>query len=218
MKVFIIFIMSVVFGGLLVIGYYFVNKPKVQTTPTTQTKKDTTTFSIEPPPSNSLKGMITAHTGDLLWESRIATDPVALGDNTRIQQGERLITQDKSNATVNFEKVGTLTFFEDTDVSFIQTLPVDFVVEQKKGTVEYILNGTTPLSIRMRSALITKESGTVKITMKDDDSIITISTVEGTAQIGFNDTDGVSQVFTLREDQIYEYNSDERTAINTNNK
>lgn len=80
------------------------------------------------------------------------------------------------------------------------------------------MSGEIPLSIRMRTALVTKESGTIEISITEDDPIILISTLNGTAKIGFNDTEGISQVFDLREGQIYEYNSDERTAMNQNLK
>ena len=84
--------------------------------------------------------------------------------------------------------------------------------------MKYIITGTTPLSIRVRNALVTKTDGEIEITIQEGDPIVLISTTQGTAQIGFNDLDFVSQVFTLREKQTYEYNSDERTAVNSMNK
>lgn len=180
--------------------------------------KPAPTFSIEPPPSESLKGSIISQDGTIFFESRIATEPSELKTNIQIEQGERLITKDKSGISVNFDRFGSIILSENADLSFIQTLPIDFVVEQKKGKIEYTINYKTPLSIRIRNALITKTSGTIEIIVTDEDPVILISTVSGTAKIGFNDLDNVSQVFTLREGQIYEYNSDERTAINSKNK
>ena len=176
------------------------------------------TFSIEPPPSDSIKGIITSQSGHLLWSSRIATAPSELKNNTQIQQGEQLITQEKSTAIVSFPNVGTMTFSEKSDISFIQTLPIDLVVQQNHGTITYIVSGQIPLSIRMRSALLTTITGTIKISMTDGESVVLISTTDGTAQIGYNDKENISRVFTLRTGQVYEYNSDERTTINTKNK
>ena len=175
-------------------------------------------FSIEAPPSESLIGSITSRAGILFWESRIATAPSELINNELMKQGERIITKEKSSATLNFDHFGSIILSENADLSFIQTLPIDFVVEQKKGEIEYSIDSETPLSVRVRNALITKTSGTIQITVTDEDPIILISTVQGTAKIGFNDLNYDSQVFTLREGQIYEYNSDERTAINSKNK
>jgi len=211
-------IMSFIIGGGVVFGYSVL---KIHTSPQiTPVPKKTTpsTFSIEKPPSESLKGSIASRSGTLLWESRTATIPATLTNDVPIQQGERLITENDGSATVNFDSVGTIMFSQNADLSFVQTLPVNFVVQQQKGTVNYMINSNTPLSVRVRSALITKTSGTIQVTVTDDDPIILISTIKGPAQIGFNDLDYVSQVFTLRENQVYEYNSDEHTAVNTKNK
>ena len=176
------------------------------------------TFSVANPPIDSLRGSISTRSGTLFWESRIATEPAQLIETVSIQQGERLITKEKSSSTLNFEKFGTIELDENADISFIQTLPIDFVVAQKNGTISYEVNGKTPLSVRLRSALITKSSGTILIKMAEGDSIVEISTTKGIAQIGYNDIENVSQVFTLKEGQVYEYNSDERTTVNSKNK
>jgi hypothetical protein len=213
-----LFVISFLIGIGLVFGYSVFKTQNFQQKPIIQKQKQTATFSIETPPSESLKGSIASRSGTLFWESRIATAPSELKDNVQIQQGERLITKDKSNLIVNFDHVCSIVFSENADLSFIQTLPIDFVVEQKKGTIKYVANGNAPLSIRIKNALITKISGMIQITVTDEDPIISISTVQGTAKIGFNDLDYNSQVFTLQEGQVYEYNNDERTAINTKNK
>lgn len=211
-----LFIIGLLVGAGFIFGYARLTTQRPQNP--LKTAKSVSTFSIDAAPSQSLKGSIVSRSGTLFWESRIATEPAPLNDNVQIQQGERLITQDKSNTSIRFDHVGSITLSENTDVSFIQTLPIDCVIEQKKGTVTYKKEGVIPLSIRIRSAIITNISGTVQITMTEGDSIILISTIQGTAQIGFNDLDFVSHVFTLREGQVYEYNSDERTTINTKNK
>lgn len=221
MKYIILFIIFVFLGfGLMFV--FFQSKPKTivpsQTMVQEVKQAVAPTFSIDSPPSESLKGEITSQSGNLLWESRTATVPGELKNTRQIQQGEKLITLEKSTATVNFANIGSIIFSEKSDVSFIQTLPINLVVQQNRGTVEYTVNGNTPLSVRIRSALVTTVSGTIKITMTDGESTILISTPSGAAQIGYNDKDYISRVFTLREGQVYEYNSDERTTINTKNK
>jgi hypothetical protein len=216
-----LFFVFFLFGIGLAFGYFLYSEPRLKQQPIQPITSKTnilSTFSILLPPSESLKGSITSRNGTVLWESRISTSPSRLLDNVQIGQGERLITEEKSSATVNFDQVGLINLSENSDLSFVQTLPVDFVVEQKKGTVKYEVAGKIPLSIRIRNALITKETGIINVTMTDEDPVVLISTVQGTALIGFNDLDNVSRVFTLREGQIYEYNSDERTAINSENK
>jgi hypothetical protein len=216
MKNLVLFITGLLFGIGAVFGYSILKTQNIPQKQAINKKPPASTFSIEPPPSESLKGLIATRSGSLLWESRIASSPGKLENTIQIQQGERLITEAKSSTTVNFDQVGSFELSENSELSFIQTLPVEFVVEQKKGKIKYTNNGKTPLSIKIRSAIITKKSGIIEITLTDDDPVILISTIQGSSQIGFNDLDYVSQVFTLREEQIYEFNSDERTAINAN--
>lgn len=217
-----LYVVSFLIGAGLMFGYTQTNTTQntsVKSTTKIPTQVPSSTgFSVSTPPSQSLKGTITSRSGILFWESRTASEPSELTETVPILQGERLITEDKSSAEVHFDTFGTLELSENADVSFIQTFPADFVVEQKKGTVTYTMDGTTPLSIRLRSALLTKTTGIVTVTITDGDPLILITTTQGTAQIGFNDLDYVSQVFSLREGQVYEYNSDDRTAVNTKNK
>ncbi len=181
-------------------------------------RRPTSSFSIEPAPSESIKGTITDRRGELLWESRVATEPAALSDNVLIQQGERLVTKDNSSVRIDFPRLGSISLNENADLSFIQTLPVNFVVNQTKGFVEYKIAGDVPLSIRIRSAILTKDNGNIEVTVTEGDSLIRISPLTGTATIGFNDLEYVSRVFELREGETYEYDSDQRTAINIKNK
>ncbi|OGK12534.1 hypothetical protein A2859_01530 [Candidatus Roizmanbacteria bacterium RIFCSPHIGHO2_01_FULL_37_16b] len=215
MKDLVLFIISLVLGIGIVFGYSILKTQNNLQKQVISKKSPASTFSIDTPPSESLKGSIASRSGTLLWESRIASSPGKLEDTIQIQQGERLLTEDKSSATVNFAQVGSFELADNSDLSLFQTLPVDLVVEQKKGKIKYTVNGKTPLSIKIRNALITKKSGIIEISLADDDPTVLISTIRGSAQIGFNDLDYVSQVFNLREGQIYEYDSDERTAINT---
>lgn len=216
MKNFLIVIVGVALGlGLtaLYLEYRSTEKPAKKTV-----SQPTSSFSIVTPPSESLGGKILSRSGKLSWESRTATAPAELSGTTKLSQGERIITDTGSNAVLEFDRFGKIILSGESDLAFPQTLPSDFVVNQRRGKIKYEMSGEIPLSIRMRTALVTKESGTIEISIAGDDPIILISTFNGTAKIGFNDTEGVSQVFDLREGQIYEYNSDERTAMNQNLK
>lgn len=210
--------MFFILGAGIILGYVFLKTPNSTPTHLVKVPSPIPTYSVEAPPSESLRGTIASRSGTLQWESRIATIASELTTDEPMEQGEELITGVNSGATVDFNNKYSLMFGENSDVSFIQTIPIDFVVEQNKGTINYTINNNTPLSIRIRSAILTKTAGSIQVTITEDNPIILISTLQGTAQIGFNDLDYVSQVFTLREGQVYEYNSDERTAINSKNK
>ena len=222
MRYFWLYILGLTIGVVIACSYYvYVNGSKLPavTTKPSVAPTETGTYSIEEAPAKSLKGSIASQSGSFLFESRTATRAGELKDIKTVQQGERFITGSSSTATLVFEKVDSVELSENTDISFIQTLPTNFVVEQKNGRAKYTVTGVIPVSIRIRSAVITKNcSGSLQIEMTDGDSIVLISTISGDAKIGFNDLDYVSQVFTLRSGEVYEYNSDERTTINIKNK
>lgn len=218
MKNLVLLVISFLIGVGAVFAFSLINKQNNPPKQSADKKTSEPNFKIESPPSESLKGLIASRSGTLLWESRIATAPAEIGDNIQIQQGERLISEQNSKVTVNFDQAGFFELSENSDLAFIQTLPAELVVEQKKGKIRYTVNGKFPLSIKIRNALISKKSGVIEIALTEDDPAILISTIRKTAVIGFNDSDNISQLFNLREGQIYEYNSEERTTINVKNK
>ncbi len=221
MKNILIFIIGLALGffalKFYLLHYAVKDSPKLLTG---NAKPTPTGFSIVNAPAKSLKGKISSWTGSILWEPRTATEPATLDspDNIIIQQGERVLTATASGALVVFDNSVSLKIDEKTDISFVQTLPAEFVLEQKTGSVSYEIQGAIPLSIRLRNALITKQSGKIRISLRDNDPIISISQIEGPTKIGFNDRNRSTQIFTLREGEAYEYDSDKRTAINIKNK
>src|SRR3990167_10296524 len=99
MKDLVLFIISLVLGIGAVVGYSILKKKNIPQKQEINKKSQAANFSIDSPPSESLKGSIDSRSGTLLWESRIASSPAKLEDTIQIQQGERLLTEDKSSAT-----------------------------------------------------------------------------------------------------------------------
>src|SRR3989338_454957 len=128
MKDLVLFIISLVLGIGIVFGYSILKTQNNLQKQVISKKSPASTFSIDTPPSESLKGSIASRSGTLLCESRIASSPGKLEDTIQIQQGERLLTEDKSSATVNFAQVGSFELADNSDLSLFQTLPVDLVV------------------------------------------------------------------------------------------
>src|SRR3989344_1305020 len=102
MKDLVLFIISLTLGIGAVFGYSILKTQNIPQKQEINKKSPASTFSIEPAPSESLKGSIVSRSGTLLWESRIASSPGKLEDAVQIQQGERLITEVESSATVSF--------------------------------------------------------------------------------------------------------------------
>ena len=120
-----LFIICFLIGAGMLFGYTTFKNQSLQPKLNSSKPTPSFTFSIESPPSESLKGSIVSRSGTLLFESRVSTASGEFTNNVPIEQGERLITLDKSTASVNFDQFGSMTLSENADLSFIQTLPVD---------------------------------------------------------------------------------------------
>jgi hypothetical protein len=203
-------------GILAVMGYYFYNKEtKRQNTDTFHSPipEKTDNFSIANAPSKTKKGIITSLSGDVLWESRTATQPATLSNPREILQGEKLITQKSGDILLRFDEIGTIHIFPDSDLSIVQTLPTHNVFEQTYGTIAYTNTQNTSLSVRILHMLITATEATMTIEVKEETHEIIISMEKGNAKLAFNDINNTSTIVNLTQDDQYIYNDDDRTGV-----
>ncbi len=142
--------------------------------------------------------------GDVKWQSRTATEPAQLTVTAQtIQQGERLVSGDNGHAQIDFDSIGTVSMSPNSDLSIIQTLPINFVFLQSSGTVDYTVSGKTPFSIRDNHLIIFVQTGIISVINKKDSSIISIVVAKGTATVAFNNLQYESQRVELKEGDTY---------------
>lgn len=213
LKEILIFIpIALVVAAATVIGYRTYQAAQVP--PAKKTLPPTSHFSLAKAPSDSITGIITNLTGKVSWESRTATQSAEITTPyPMIEQGELLTTDKKGKTTVSFPSIGSVTMFPQTTVSFIQTLPLNFVVEQPEGEAAYTKTGVVPISVRSMHLLINQNSGTMDISADKDLERIRISIAEGTATVAYNDLDLVSHVETVEQGTVYVFDDDTRTSI-----
>lgn len=167
-------------------------------------------FSLEHAPANSIKGDITTLYGDVKWESRVATEPAALINTTKIQQGEEIQTGDNGTISVSFPQIGNLKLFPKTNVQIAQSIPESFVLGQTKGTVSYEKSGTGNFSIRSYHLLTKIDSGKADMTVDDTLDEITIVVHTGSVTVGYNDSNNVSTIQTIQPGQTFIYDDSTR--------
>lgn len=209
----VLFIISICFGFFLMIGYaFFTKKPQVLPIPNLKTIFKSSNFSLEKAPSEALKGKIISLAGDVLWQSRIATDSSKLDSVIEIQQGESLTTKEKSSASIVFDKNLEINLEEKSAIEFIQTLPANIVLFQKFGTVEYKKIGAIPVSIRVLHLLI-ENKGDILVFLDDQKSIVTVAAISGSAVFSYNDINNVTSVTTLPAGKKLIFNDYSRQAV-----
>ncbi len=206
-----LFIVSILIGGLMAVGYFrFIVDKSPIISPISQ--KTEPTFSIANPPKESITGKITSISGGVEWESRVATQPAQIAKPVPIRQGENLITKDDGNISLTFDNIGNIKLLPKTEVDFVQTLPVNFVVNQKSGTVVYIKEGTVPFSVRSLH-LLTTITGEIKLVIDEQKPIITINVNKGSVTIAYNDLQNISHTQTIYEGKQFIFNDELRTTI-----
>jgi hypothetical protein len=216
MKKFILFIICFAFGILIILNYFIwqpIEKtPAPKETKTTQVEKLDPKELIDNPPKNSIKGELTTLEGEVKWQSRAATESAVITELQTIQQGELIETEEDGTAEVSFEDTITASLSKKSSLDFPQTLPDKFMVIQRSGEVLYTNSNNSALSVRSRALISLLKNGSMKITIIEDEPVITIENIKGTIQIAYNDSDLESHVITLTEGEIFSFDTDERTG------
>lgn len=170
------------------------------------------TFSLENPPSNSLKGQITTFSGDAFLQSRTASLPAELTSLQEVVQGENLVTKDKGTITVAFANRETLTIAPNSEIDFIQTLPANIVVAQQAGKIQYTKSSTVPFSITAFSLLVNQQQGTLTVLVDNKNKTATVEVKNGSVQLAYVDTDQNTQVVNLSQGQTFVYDATTQTG------
>lgn len=163
-------------------------------------------FSIENPPSESVKGTITGMSGEVLWQSRTASEASRITSPQAIQQGETIQTGDTGNLTVNFPNEAEIKALSQTQIDLVQTLPVNFVASIASGSAQFTKTGSAPITIRALHLLIKIVQGTLSLGVDEKNSLVNFSVINGSIQVAFNNLDLVSNVITFDQNQRHTFN------------
>ena len=215
-KLFFFLFVSLIFGLIVFYVYnrFSNTKPKIKSPISQKTLlTPSPSFQIEKAPTEALIGRILIMEGEVLWESRIASQPAKLKQPTALQQGEKIITGNDGKITIRFAKDTDIVVKPQSSLNFAQTLPANLVLVQEKGTVEYSQDSDSlPLSVRVRHLLVRFNSGKMTITALEDNPYVTVSLEQGTAQAAYNDINYISQKITVGSGETLIFDDDTRTS------
>lgn len=195
MKNAFIFLFSAVLGTLFVI-YFGQNAAANILSPTSEDSL-TPEFSAEKPPSESLIGKVISITGDVAWQSRVATESAKLTEHISIQQGEMLETRDGGKMAVEFPGTASINLLPKTKIDVAQTLPVNMVLVQQEGTAIYKKLGAVPISVRSHGMLVQIESGEAMVSLNSDQTIVTVTPASGAIKAAFVNDQNETQIINI---------------------
>jgi len=213
-KIILILLVSLIFGlGLTFLYFNFQTGPKTisYTIPTPTPAQFE--FLLDQPPKDSLIGEISSPSGQIDWQSRTATTAAALTATTAIQQGESLITKSKSSVSVTFSDTVLINIFADSDLTFAQTLPVNLLISQTRGSARYQPSGTIPVSVRTLHLLTNIGGGDVIITLDPKLPFVYLDIYQGSVTLGFNNLQFISQRTDISSGRRVVYNDVTRKLI-----
>lgn len=213
MKKFQLFVFSLILGAVVFIAYDILKIKTTQNAIQQQVKQEKQRFSIERAPKESKEGSVASMSGKIKWESRIATAPAEISTLKTVKQGERLVTEDDGNVIVTFLDIGKVTIGSKTDLSFIQTLPNDFVFSQDAGLVDYENNSSISMSVRSFHLLVTITNGQMSLSVDKDKTKVNITVNKGSATIAYNDLQYISRVANIEKGQTYVFDDGSRTIV-----
>lgn len=168
-----------------------------------------TKFSIDHPPEQSLIGNILEKSGDVLWQSRSATESAQMPNLDFIQQGEIVKTGENSSLKVGFGEYASIELLPFSELNIIQTLPYNIVFQQSEGEILYETIGISPISIRTYRLVTRTENGIIKISI-DENNNSKVFVQAGNADVAYNSSEFVSQVIPLAAGQTFSFNNDKR--------
>ncbi|HUD44207.1 MAG TPA: hypothetical protein VMR41_01560 [Patescibacteria group bacterium] len=221
MRYLFLFVFSVFIGALIIISYTFVisqyNFHSTKTSPSIQPTKTPTTiktipFNAAQAPTEALQGQITTLSGQTDWQSRTATQPAILTAPVAIQQGEAVDTLDNGKMEIQFSTCCTINMLANSSLAFVQTLPVNLVINQTLGNVTYQKTGNVPLTVRTFHLLTKIEQGNVNIAIDPNRPVVAITVNSGSVQVAYNDLQYNSSVTQISAGNVFYFNDETRNT------
>lgn len=201
MKYIAIFILFFILGCGLVAGYFYLNPQQnvVLDLPTPITTK----FSLANAPEDSLKGTIASMSGVVNWQSRTANTPTRLKAPRSIQQGEELGTGKNGKVEVLIQSAEAMVVNPNSQINFIQMLPVNLVISQDLGIVTYQNTGKSAMTVQTFGLITSINYGIITINLNKDTHTITVDVEKGSATEGYEDSQNNSNVVTVNAGQQF---------------
>lgn len=205
-----LFFFFLLIGIGITFGYSFWKKEKATVVTPVFPKEER--FSIEPPPKEARTGTVSTMSGQILWESRIATQPAEIKELKQVQQAETLETGKDGQVIVTFTDDASVTLSPDSKIEFLQTLPVNFVFRQSKGEINYIKKGTIPLTVRSLHLLMAFSDGEYVITTDAGKHTLELTVKKGLVKAAYNNLQYETQTVEIKEGEKYLFDDDTRTG------
>ncbi|HEV2339201.1 MAG TPA: hypothetical protein VGT05_00350 [Patescibacteria group bacterium] len=206
------FFLSIVLGGFVFgIGWYYRYYRDLSSREVHAQKP--TKFSIIRSPTESLLGTVATLSGEVLWESRVATQPAEIKKLVIVQQGEEVDTKDTGNVEIIFPAIAQVTVHPNSQLVIAQTLHQDIALGQNTGTITYqTLHSPAVLTVKAHDLLVSVK-GKATVAINNNTAGIIVSVLQGLVTTGYEDLQNNTQVATVTEGNQFIFNINSRQGV-----
>lgn len=179
-----IYLTLILAGAALAIGFRLLlagGKPAFQPSPS---------GTVFMPPSEALAAQLSYAEGDVLQLTRESDDFQTATPGGVIRQGESIATT-RGEATITIRNREIVTLGQSAEVTMASLMENAIVVLLKSGSGTFASPSDSPLSIRVRHALITL-NGKAEVTIGPETIIVAMRS--GTSRIGWIDEENITHV------------------------
>jgi len=157
-----------------------------------------------PMPSNSLYGKVSSISGVL--KKKDASGQIhELLINDEVFMGESVLADATSAALINYENLASIRLGGDCELDISDSSKESLLIWHRRGECVFEAKRETILSIRSLQAVFEVKSGSLKITMDDTSSKLSINASGSSVIMAYQDLDHNSYVTKVDENQQLVY-------------
>lgn len=147
------------------------------------------------PPSYALKGVLMVRGEGVEKLPRFGQDWLKAFEGVDIFQGERIRTDQISEAEVLFEGQVEIKMRSSSELNFANLIPESFLIEQLKGEVIY--KTEKPISVKLLKTLVLLEPGEAVVEIDSNGNFVYLGVILGKAKFAFIDKNNETQVYEV---------------------
>jgi hypothetical protein len=202
------------FAGISTVGiiaFYKISPANINT-PLKPQNLSKTSFSIDNPPSDSLKGNITSISGSVSFQPRSSDYASTIKDPRLIVQGDEISTLGNGKASISFPNIGNISLSPDTHLNIVQSLSQNFVTQITQGEANFQRIGNIPLSVISLDLSITLDDGTdIDVIADKDNSEVLFTINKGEVTFTYTDTSDDTSVIKAKEGKQIIFDNNTKT-------
>lgn len=165
------------------------------------------------PPEKAFTGSTVELSGFVIKKTRQGSEEHIASISSNIIQGESIVTDSSSSATVQIDDILNLKIEKDSVIGFSNLLPETILLSQPEGNVTYEVSNNKNISVRSTITLIQISDGIVNIKIDKRLDEIQVSVKTGKVKLAYEDNDNQTKVYEALAGNFISVNRSSKKVI-----